>query len=145
MGERVNPVGHPGAVVLFDGVCNLCNGSVNYVIDHDPGGYFRFAAQQGPAGRATMERHGIAPDALQTVILIEGGRVYTGSTAALRIARRLRGPARWLWVLVAIPAWLRDAVYWWIARNRYRWFGRSETCRMPTPELMGRFIDEEAR
>ena len=117
-----------GAVVLFDGVCNLCHASVLFVIDRDPRAHFAFAALQGEEAE------------LGSVLLVEGGRVYARSTAALRIARRLRGAWPLLSVLVVVPRPIRDAVYDWIARNRYRWFGRQEACRIPTPELRSRFV-----
>lgn len=127
------------ATVLFDGVCNLCNGSVLFVIDRDPERYFRFAPLQGDDARRLLAEQGVAPE-LSSVVLVEGGRVYTRSTAALRIARRLRGPWRLLAAFVVVPRPVRDLVYDWVARNRYRWFGREEACRMPTPELRERFL-----
>lgn len=128
------------ATVLFDGVCNLCNASVLFVIDRDPGGRFRFAPLQSDEGRAVLREHGFAGGDLSSVVLVERGRVYTRSAAALRIARRLTGAWPLLYALVAVPRPLRDAVYDWVARNRYRWFGREAACRMPTPELRRRFL-----
>lgn len=127
--------------MLFDGVCNLCNGSVNFIIDRDPAARFRFAALQTPAAAELLARHGRIPAATpDSIILIEGDRLYEHSTAALRIARRLRGGWKLLYAFIIVPRPLRDLVYRWIARNRYRWFGRSEACRMPTPELRERFL-----
>jgi predicted DCC family thiol-disulfide oxidoreductase YuxK len=127
---------HP--VVLFDGVCNLCNGSVVFIIRRDPRGVFRFAPLQSPAAAALLgERVGALPDSL---VLIENGRVYTQSTAVLRVARRLRQPWPLVSALIVLPAPLRDWLYAWIARNRYRWFGRREVCMVPTPELQARFL-----
>jgi predicted DCC family thiol-disulfide oxidoreductase YuxK len=114
-------------IVLFDGICNLCNRSVNYIIDHDPWDYFRFSPQQ-------------SGDALKTVVLIEGGRRYHRSEAALRIARRLSGPVRLLSLFIAVPAFARDWLYDRVAASRYRWFGRLEACRLPTPELQHRWV-----
>ncbi len=130
-------------LVLFDGVCNLCNGAVNFVIDRDPDAVLRFASLQSGAGRAALQAHGGAagdgdPD---TIVLIEGGRLYERSTAALRIARHLRGPYKLLYVFMLVPRVLRDRVYAWIARHRYRWFGRTDVCRVPTPALRARFLD----
>ena len=127
-------------IVLFDGVCNLCNGSVQFLLKRDPEGRFRFASLQSDAGRRLMAEHGLAVDSLSSVLLIEGGRVWQESSAALRIARHLPGAWKLLRVFAAVPRPLRDAVYRWIARNRYRWFGKTETCWLPTPELKARFL-----
>jgi predicted DCC family thiol-disulfide oxidoreductase YuxK len=137
------PFPHP--VILFDGVCNLCQFSVNFIIDRDPTARFRFAALQSGIGRQLLREMGQNPDQLDSVVLIEDGRFYQKSAAALRICRRLSG----LWpVLFYLFGWwptaLKDPIYDWIARNRYRWFGKQDTCRMPTPELRGRFIDVAA-
>ncbi|MBO6576119.1 MAG: thiol-disulfide oxidoreductase DCC family protein [Rhodothermales bacterium] len=127
-------------IILFDGVCNLCNGAVNYVIDHDPQGTFRFGSLQSEAAAELLDRAGLPEDYLDSIVLVEGDAFFAGSDAALRIARRLSGPARWLWPLRVVPRPIRDAVYGWIARNRYRWFGKQDTCRIPTPDLEARFI-----
>jgi predicted DCC family thiol-disulfide oxidoreductase YuxK len=132
----------PHAVVLFDGVCNLCNGGVNYIIDHDPAGYFRFASQQSAAGRELMRRHGVVDAATKTVMLIEQGNCYTRSSALLRIARHLGAGGRLLALLgAAIPPVLLDWIYDWIAGNRYRWFGRADACRLPGPGRANRFVE----
>lgn len=130
---------HP--IILFDGVCNLCNSSVDFVIDRDPEARFRFASLQGEIGRGLLRQHDVAPEAMDSVVLIEEGRVHTRSTAALRIARRLPFPWPLFSIFFILPALLRDFFYDLIARNRYRWFGRRESCRMPTPELQTRFLD----
>jgi predicted DCC family thiol-disulfide oxidoreductase YuxK len=129
-------------VVMFDGVCNLCNGAVRFVIDRDPAGVFRFAALQSDAGRALLARLGVqlAPGDPETIVLVEGGRVYERSDAAVRIARRLAGPWRLFALLAIVPRRLRDAVYRFVARHRYRWFGRTAECRVPTPALRARFL-----
>ncbi len=127
-------------VILFDGVCNLCNGAVNFVIDRDPDARFKLAALQSEPGRALAARCGIDADALDSIVLVERGRCYTRSAAALRIARGLGGAWPLLAALEAVPAPLRDRIYAWVAANRYRWFGRRESCRVPTPELRGRFL-----
>lgn len=134
MGETSPPI------VLFDGVCNLCSGSVQFLLKRDPEGRFRFAPLQSDAGRRLMAEHGLPVDSLSSVVLIEGGRVWQESAAALRIARHLRGPWKLLRIFAIVPRPLRDLVYRWIARNRYRWFGRTETCWLPTPELEERFL-----
>ena len=111
-------------------------------IDRDPRGRFRFAALQSTAGRRLLAQAGRAEHDLDGVVLIAGDRVFDRSTAALRIARGLGGAWPLLAIFLAVPRPLRDAVYDWIARNRYRWFGREESCRVPTPELRARFLDD---
>ena len=125
-------------IVLFDGVCNLCNATVNFIIDRDPKGVFRFAALQSGAGR----RLAGALDS-ESIVLVDPdrGRTYVRSTAALRIAAGLRWPWPVLAAFLAIPRFLRDAVYDLIARRRYRWFGKLETCRLPEPGVKERFIE----
>ena len=130
---------HP--TLLFDGVCNLCSGSVQFILKRDPKGAFRFASLQSEVGRKLMTEHGLDPEALSSVVLIENGRAYQESSAALRIARHMAGAWKLLRVLAVIPRPLRDAIYRLIARNRYRWFGKSESCWLPTPELRARFLD----
>jgi predicted DCC family thiol-disulfide oxidoreductase YuxK len=127
-------------IVLFDGVCNLCSGSVQFLIRHDPGARFRFASLQSPAGERLRDELGIDRQAVDSVILVEEGRWYKESEAALRIARGLGGPWKALGILRLIPRPLRDGLYRLIARNRYRWFGKTEACWLPTPELRGRFL-----
>lgn len=127
-------------IVLFDGVCNLCNGSVQFLLKRDREARFRFAALQSDTGRSLLAEHGLDPNALSSVVLIEDGKIWQESSAALRIARYLPGAWKLLRVFAAVPRPLRDAVYRWIARNRYRWFGKTETCWLPTPELKARFL-----
>jgi predicted DCC family thiol-disulfide oxidoreductase YuxK len=126
-------------VILFDGVCNLCNSSVNFVIDRDPQGTIYFAPLQSEYARKILEKHQIGME-LNTIVLLEDGKVYDRSTAALRIARLLNGPWPLLYASIVIPRFIRDGVYRWIARNRYRWFGKTQACRVPTPELQARFL-----
>jgi predicted DCC family thiol-disulfide oxidoreductase YuxK len=129
-------------VILFDGVCNLCNGFVQFVIDRDPSARFRFASLQSKAGAALAAAPvggGALPD---SVVLVEDGRVYTESAAALRVLSRLGFPWNLTSALVVVPRPLRDAVYRWVARNRYRWFGRRDVCMVPTPALRARFLDD---
>lgn len=128
---------HP--VVLFDGVCNLCNASVTFIIDRDPGAVFRFAPLQSDVGQALVLGCGLEGE--DSIVLVEDGRCYVRSEAALRIARRLDGAWRFLGALRFVPRPLRDPVYQAVARNRYRWFGRQEACRLPTPDLRARFLD----
>ena len=130
---------HP--IVLFDGVCNLCNRSVVHIIRHDPKARFRLASLQSPIGRELVAQHGLDPDALDTIVLIDRGKVYTKSDAALRIARRLRGPSRFWWTARLVPRPVRDAAYDLVARNRYRWFGKRDECMVPRPGDRERFLD----
>ena len=124
------------AIILFDGVCNLCDGAIAFVIKRDPKKYFRFASLQSETAQKLLgERH-----SLDTMILIENGNVYLRSTAALRIAKKLRGLWPLFYIFIVIPKFLRDLLYNWIARNRYRWFGKIEACMVLTPELRDRFL-----
>lgn len=123
--------------MLFDGVCNLCTASVKFIIKRDPQGQFRFAALQSEAARGLVVGEGERPD---SIALVESGKVYWKSTAALRIARRLGALWPVLYVLIAVPRPVRDWVYDVIARHRYRWFGKQDACMMPTPELRERFL-----
>ena len=129
---------HP--IVLFDGVCNLCNGSVQFILQRDPAGKFRFASLQSDLAQRLLTERGLDPKALDSVVVIDGGRLYRESDAALRIARDMKGAWKALTVFRVIPRPLRDWAYRLIARNRYRWFGKSDTCWLPTPELRGRFL-----
>ncbi len=130
-----------GAIVLFDGVCNFCEGSVRFVLERDAGARFRFAALQSDAGRALLQRVGLAADHLEGLVVVEGDRVYTKSGAALRVARGLPGLWPLLWVFYVVPAVLRDAVYNAFAARRYRWFGRRDSCFVPSAEVRARFLD----
>lgn len=129
-------------VILFDGVCNLCNAAVLWVIDRDTKGVFRFASLQSEAAREVLQDAGDLPD---SVVLVDEDGVHTRSEAAMRIAGKLGFPYRLVAVGRLMPGFLRDAVYRWIAKNRYGWFGRMEACRVPSPELAGRFLDAGER
>lgn len=137
-----NQAPHPSTpTVLFDGICNLCNAAVNFIIDRDREGYFRFAPLQSDVGQALTRTCGVG-DA-DTMVLVEDGRCYVRSTAALRIARRLDGAWPLLSVLLLVPSPLRDVLYRFVARYRFQWFGRRDACRLPTPELRDRFLEYE--
>jgi predicted DCC family thiol-disulfide oxidoreductase YuxK len=133
-------VGPRDGVVLFDGVCNLCNGAVQFLLARAPRGTLRFAALQSEAGRAILAWAGLACADGDTMVFLERGKVYTRSTAVLRIARHLRRPWCWLAAALAVPAPLRDWFYDRLARSRYRLFGRREECMLPRPELLRRFL-----
>jgi predicted DCC family thiol-disulfide oxidoreductase YuxK len=125
-------------VVFFDGVCNLCNSSVNFIIERDKKNVFRFASLQSSFGAKYATT---ALGNYDSVILLEGDKVYYRSDAALRILKHLGGIYSWAYCFIIIPKFLRNAVYDFIARHRYQWFGKSETCRVPTAELKEKFIE----
>jgi predicted DCC family thiol-disulfide oxidoreductase YuxK len=127
-------------VAFFDGVCNLCNGTVNFLIDRDRRARLRFAPLQGSTFAELAARH---PElrGIDSFVLSQGGRVHVRSGAAVRILMALGGPWRLAGALLAVPRPLRDRLYDFVARRRYRWFGRTDTCRIPTPELRARFLD----
>jgi predicted DCC family thiol-disulfide oxidoreductase YuxK len=131
------------AIVLFDGVCHLCSSSVHFIIRRDPRARCKFAPLQSPIGQALLHRHRLATNTFETLVLIEAGRAYTRSTAALRVARRLSGlwPVAYLGIMVPKP--VRDALYRIIAQNRYKWFGQRAECMLPTPEVKERFLQAE--
>jgi predicted DCC family thiol-disulfide oxidoreductase YuxK len=138
--HAVLPQDHP--IVLFDGVCNLCNGAVNFLIDRDPSSTLRFASLQSEAAHDVLKAFGrtIRFGDPESILLVEGGRVYERSSAVLRIVRHLSGAWWLLGALLVVPRPLRDVVYQWVAANRYRWFGKSDVCRVPTPLLRERFL-----
>lgn len=129
---------HP--IVLFDGVCNFCNASANFILKRDPKGVFRFAPLQSEAAKGLLEKFHLPLDDLDTMVLIENGKAYTRSTAGLRIARHLNAAWPLLYGFIVLPRFFRDTIYRLIARNRYRWFGKRETCMIPLPEWKERFL-----
>ena len=129
-------------VVIFDGVCNLCAGTVRFIVRHEAGPRLRFVPFQSPVGARLMREHGFDPENVKTFVLISGGRAYARSDAAIRITRYFGGAWRALAVMALVPRPIRDGVYDLVARNRYRWFGRTDACMVPTPELRARFIED---
>lgn len=129
-------------VVIFDGVCNLCAGTVRFIVRHEARPTLRFVALQSPAGARLMREHGFDPGDVKSFVLVADGRAYSKSDAAIRITRHLRGAWRALAVMKAVPRPVRDWAYDRVAGNRYRWFGRTDACMVPTPELRARFIEE---
>ncbi|MFD1634461.1 thiol-disulfide oxidoreductase DCC family protein [Haloplanus ruber] len=129
-------------VLLFDGVCNLCNGVVQLLVPLDPAGRIRYAPIQSAAGQTLLSRAGL-PDDPDTVVLVEGDRAYTKSAAVLRVAELLGWPYRLLGVARLLPRRLRDACYDVVAANRYDWFGRREQCMVPDDDVRDRFLDDE--
>jgi predicted DCC family thiol-disulfide oxidoreductase YuxK len=128
-------------VLLFDGVCNLCNGWVNFVIDREVEPVVRFASLQSSYGHGLLTSRGLPGDYLGSLVLVVGDQTYANSAAVLRMTRYLSIPWRWLWVFLLIPAFIRDPFYRYVAKRRYRWFGKQDACRVPTPELRDRFLD----
>lgn len=129
---------HP--IILFDGVCNLCNSSVQFVIRKDRKKIFRFTSLQSEAGQAILTKAGLPASDFTSFLLAYNGKTYTQSSAALRVARILGGPIALLYGFIIVPAFLRNGVYTLISRNRYRWFGKKESCMVPTQDLKDRFL-----
>ena len=128
-------------IILFDGVCNLCNSSITFVIKHDPKDLFRYAPLQSDLGKSLINKHQIDAEKVDSIILVDQDKAYTKSSAALRIARSLSGGYPLLAAFLIIPPFLRNLVYDYIARNRYTWYGKKESCMIPTPELKAKFLD----
>lgn len=129
------------SLVLFDGVCNLCQASVQFIIRHDHKERFLFASLQSETGRARLAHFQLPADHLDTFVLIENGKCHTRSTAALRVLLGLGGWFRPAYVLIVLPRPLRDGVYRFVAANRYRWFGKQDHCMVATPQLRKRFAE----
>jgi predicted DCC family thiol-disulfide oxidoreductase YuxK len=128
-------------VLLFDGGCNLCDWSVQFVLDHDKQGHIRFASLQSEVGRTLLDKCKLDPDRYDSVVLYEFGKCHVRSEAGWRVATHLALPWRWLAVTRYLPRKVRDTVYDWVARNRFRWFGTRGSCRVPTAETRDRFLD----
>lgn len=128
---------HP--VILFDGVCNFCDASVQFILERDPNEIFRFASLQSEAGQGLLKKYHV-PEDVDSMILIESDKVYFKSSAALRISRHLQGTWKLLYILIIVPAPVRNVVYDIIARNRYKWFGKKESCMLPSPNVRKRFL-----
>ncbi|KAA9041710.1 thiol-disulfide oxidoreductase DCC family protein [Ginsengibacter hankyongi] len=129
------------SIILFDGVCNLCNGAVKFVIKRDNKNQFLFASLQSGEGKQILEEHNIPENIMKSFFLVENGKVYDRSTAALRVVKRLTGLWPLLYGFIIVPAFIRDGVYNWIAKNRYQWFGKKDECMIPTPELKAKFLN----
>lgn len=128
------------SVILFDGVCNLCNSSIDFIIKRDKKDCFKVGALQEAAGKELLSKFEVNPEYLDSLVLIEGEEIYFRSTAALRIARNLSGLWPLFYGFIVLPSSIRDGIYDWIGKNRYRWFGKKNTCRLPTPEERAKFI-----
>ena len=129
-------------VLIFDGCCNLCAGSVRFLLRHERGPTLRFAPLQSAAGARLLREFGFDPKEAWTVVLVSGGAAYVRSDAALRLAAHLRWPWRLLGACRFVPRPLRDGLYDALARRRFRWFGCTEACLAPSPELQTRFLRE---
>jgi len=128
-------------VIFFDGVCNLCNASVQFAIEHDRKNVFKFTALQGEYAKKILPQFSVDLNKIDSIVLVENKELYTKSTAALRIARRLSGLWPILYVFIIIPKFIRDWFYDFIAKNRYKWWGKQESCWVPTPDLQSKFYD----
>lgn len=129
-------------IVFFDGVCNLCNGAVQYILRHEVRNELMFCSLQSPAASEIFASRGLLKPEVDSIILLDRRHVYVKSEAALRVAKYLNSPHSWWYLFRVFPLWLRDGVYTFIARNRYKWFGKQAACLVPTPELKARFISD---
>ena len=128
------------AIIVFDGVCVLCNGWVDFLLRHDRDGRYRFAAMQTVSGRELLATHGLDPDDPVSFLLVHGDRAWTDTDAIVRVLQGLGGAWRLAGAMRLVPRFVRDPLYRHAARNRYRWFGRHEQCLVPTPQQASRFL-----
>jgi predicted DCC family thiol-disulfide oxidoreductase YuxK len=128
-------------IVVFDAQCLLCSAWVQFLLRHDRRGVFRFASIQGATGRVLLAKEGLPVDGLQTLLLVDGARTWQHTAAILRVLHGLGWPWRLAWLAAVVPAFLRDPAYRWLARHRYRLFGRSPSCLRPSSEHAARFLD----
>ncbi len=128
------------AIILFDGVCNFCNASVNKIIKHDKKNRFKFTALQSETGKHLLEKHHIDSQKIDSIILIENNTVFIKSTAILKISKHLNGLYPLAFGFIIIPTFVRDAVYDFVARNRYKWWGKKDSCMIPTAEVREKFL-----
>jgi predicted DCC family thiol-disulfide oxidoreductase YuxK len=142
--RRLDPQQHKWVeyerVIIFDGICHWCNGWVNFTLVRDPHGKFKFGTLQSEPAQQILRALGLPTDNFETFLLLERDRVFTKSTAALRIIRHLSGLWPLLYIGIVIPRPLRDALYDYVAQRRYRWMGKTETCRVPTQTDQERFV-----
>lgn len=126
-------------IVLFDGECNFCDASVQFILKRDPKGVFKFASLQSEIGQQLLEKHKVSKS-IDSIVLIDNNQFFTKSTAALKIAQQLCGAWKYLFIFIIVPKFVRDFVYNIIAKNRYKWFGKKEVCMLPTAEQRNRFL-----
>jgi predicted DCC family thiol-disulfide oxidoreductase YuxK len=127
-------------LILFDGVCNFCNGAVNFIIKRGKNSQLKFCPIQSNTGQQLLKEYGLPGDYLNSFIFIERNQVFTHSTAALKVCRHLRGLWPLLYGFIIVPKFIRDSFYNWVARNRYKWFGKREQCMIPTADTRRRFL-----
>ena len=130
------------SIILFDGVCNLCNAAVQFVIKRDRKNQFVFASLQSGEGKKILAEHNFPGNEMHSFVLVENRKLYDRSTAALRVVKKLNGIWGLLFGLIIVPKFIRDGVYNIIARKRYQWFGRKDECMIPTPELRAKFLSQ---
>jgi len=128
-------------IILFDGVCNFCNSAVNFTLKRNKKANIRFAPLQSEAGQKLLQQYNLPVKDMESFVFIENSKAYQRSTAALKVCRHLRGLWPLSYGLIIVPRFIRDGIYNWIAKNRYKWFGRQESCMIPTPEVRARFLD----
>lgn len=127
-------------IILFDGVCNFCNSTVNFILKEDKKQIFQFAALQSDAGQQLLKKHHLPAQEFNSFLFIDNQKLFTASTAALRLVRYLPWYWQWAQLLWLIPRFLRDGIYRLIANNRYKWFGKREACMIPPPDVRKRFL-----
>ena len=130
------------SIILFDGVCNFCNSAVNFAIKRDKKNHLKFTPLQSDVAQKLLFDNNLRLDDLRTFVLIENSKIYTQSTAALRVFRQLDGLWPLMYGFMIVPRFIRDGIYNWISKNRYRWFGKKETCMIPTAGVRARFLTE---
>ena len=130
------------SIILFDGVCNLCNGAVQFVIKRDNKDQFLFASLQSDEGKEILKEYNLPSNKMNSFFLVENGKVYDKSTAALRVLKKMNALWRLFYIFIIVPKFIRDGVYNWIAKHRYQWFGRKDECMIPTPELKAKFLNQ---
>jgi predicted DCC family thiol-disulfide oxidoreductase YuxK len=139
--NSLQPQQHP--VILFDGVCNLCSGAVQFIIKHDPHQHFRFASLQSELGQQVLAKYQLPTQDFESFILWENEKLYTKSTGALRVAKKMNRLFSLWYIFIIVPPFIRDGIYHFIAKNRYQWFGKKTACWIPTPSLKRLFLDQD--
>lgn len=129
------------SVILFDGVCNLCNNFVQFVIKHDKNERFKFASLQSDYAQKRLKSENLPQNDMRSIILIENNQIYRQSTAVLKIAKHLSGGWKLFQIFLILPKFIRNPIYSYIAKHRYKWFGKKDECMIPTPNLKSRFLE----